>query len=381
MTRKTQSTQRGARERVIAVLEHRQPDRVPIDLGGWQSGISYETYEPLKKFLGVDAPTRLEERNQGLAWVDEEVLDRFGVDTRYIFPKLPSDDDLVIREDDQYTDPWGIVRRRPKGSHYYDIARAPLEGKDRDAVESHPWPYGGLPYEEEAMRAELARQLGSGCALFSCLAGVFEQATYLRGMEEFYTDVYTDPSMFEAILDKVLEVELSMYERFFGIVGEHLDVVQFWGDLGSQKGPLIDPDHYRRYIKPREAALVEYTKQNTSARVCLHTCGSAYAFIPDLIDAGYDLLNPVQTTALDMEPVRLKREFGRDLVFWGSIDTQSTLPFGSEQDVRAEVRAKIDTLGDGGGYILAPCHNIQAGTPARNVAAMYDEAQRYGVYG
>ena len=255
-----------------------------------------------------------------------------------------------------------------------------MAGLNRSEIEGLRRPSRVPVLDADATLTDLETRLSTGCALFTCLAGVFEQATYLRGMEEFYTDVFTDPAVFETILDHVLEVEMEMYEPFFRVVGEHLDVVQLWGDLGSQRGPLISPEHYRRYIKPREAALVAFTKERTRARVCLHTCGSTYAFLPDLIDAGYDLLNPVQTTALDMDPARLKREFGGDLVFWGSIDTQRILPFGTEGEVRSEVREKIDTLGEGGGFIMAPCHNIQANTPPGNVVAMYDEALSYGRY-
>lgn len=171
-----------------------------------------------------------------------------------------------------------------------------------------------------------------------------------------------------------------MYERFFEIVGDHVDVVRFCGDSGTQRDPLIDPERYRRYIKPRQTVLVDFEKTNTRAKVCLHTCGSMYAFIPHIIDAGYDILNPVQSTALKMDPVQLKREFGKDLTFWVSVGTQQILTFGSEKDVRMEVRRKIDTLGDGGSYILAPCQNIQPATPAENVVAMYGEARTYGRY-
>ena len=215
---------------------------------------------------------------------------------------------------------------------------------------------------------------------FTCLAGVFEQTTYVRGMQDFFMDIAADKKYFEALMDRVLESFIEIYTRYFEVVGPHLDVVQFWGDLGTQRGPLIAPDVYRKYIKPREMELVKLTKKMTNAKVALHTCGAIIEFIPDLILAGYDILNPVQTTAEGMDPVRLKKDFGDDIVFWGSIDTQNILPFGNVEQVKDEVKRKIDTLAPGGGYLLAPCHNIQAQTPPENVKAMFETALEYGVY-
>jgi uroporphyrinogen decarboxylase len=311
--------------------------------------------------------------------VDEEILRMFNVDTRYIFPRMLSDDDFIIRMDDRYEDAWGIVRARPKGFHYYEMVKAPLREADLGDIETHPWP-SSYAFNEELIQAEIQRLASTGYAIFTCLAGVFEQSTYVRGLEALLTDLYENLPFFEAILDRILEALTSMYERFFALVGEHLDVIQFWGDLGTQHGPLISPDHYRRYVKPRESALVEFAKKNTNAKICLHSCGAVSAFIPDLIDAGYEILNPVQTTAADMDPTWLKREFGKDIAFWGSIDTQQILPFGSTEDVRQEVKHKIETLGPGGGYLLAPCHNIQAQTPPENVVAVFEAAKEYSAY-
>jgi uroporphyrinogen decarboxylase len=369
-----------SRERVRAALSHREPDRVPVDFGGWQSGISHETYGPLKALLGVKSETRMEERVQGLSWVDEPVLEMFGVDTRYVFPSHAGTVSYPLTGEDGFTDSWGIRWRRPASSHYYDIECSPLAGKSPAEVKKHRWPAADAFFDPDGVRAALETLAGSGFALFTCLAGVFEQATYIRGMSEFYMDFIQNPATVESLLDEVLETEMDIYGRFFEIVGEELDLVQYWGDLGSQQGPLISPEHYRRFVKPREAALVEFTKKRIKAKVCLHTCGSAYAFIPDLIGAGYEVLNPVQTTAAEMDPVRLKREFGKDLVFWGAVDTQRLLPFKTPEDVKTGVKRAIEALAPGGGYILAPCHNIQASVPAKNVVALFEAAKQYGRY-
>ena len=371
------------RERVRMALNHKEPDKVPLDLGGWQSGISYETYVPLKELLGINEETRMEERVQGLARVDEPVLEMFSIDTRYVFTSMGAGGGYNLKGEDSFKDSWGIEWKRPASSHYYDIVFSPFKAASIQDIDKHSWPNAQTFFnsdEIEKINYEIDRLSGSGYAIFTCLAGVFEQSTYLRGMTEFYMDIYDNPQIFEGIMDKVLEAELDIYGRYFEIVGEQLDVVQFWGDLGTQQGPLISPEHYRKYVKPREAALVDFAKKRTNARICLHSCGSVYDFIPDIIEAGYEVLNPVQTTAAGMDPVKLKNEFGSEMVFWGAIDTQRVLPLGTEEDVQSEVKRQIDALARGGGYILAPCHNIQVNTPPKNIVMLFNTANVYGKY-
>jgi uroporphyrinogen decarboxylase len=301
----------------------------------------------------------------------------FNVDTRWIFPQKLSGPDAEIKDAGSYVDAWGISRKRPKTSFYYDMTSAPLAQASVEDIKQHAWPKPAIAEDLEEDIAQLAKR---DFAIFTSLAGVFEQATYVRGMENFYTDIYNDLRLFEALLDKILEVELAQYEKYFSIAGKYLDVIEFWGDLGSQQGPLIAPKHYKQYIKPREAALVEFAKKHTNAKIALHTCGASYEFMPDILDAGYDILNPIQTTAAGMDPVRLKQEFGKDIVFWGAIDTQRVLPFGTKDEVKQEVHNQIQALATGGGYILAPCHNIQALTPAENVITMFQAALEFGTY-
>ena len=368
-----------SKKRVLATLNHEVPDRVPVDLGGWQSGICYGAYEELKQTIGIDRQTRLLERVQGLAVIDDEILDTFNVDTRYIFPVYLSGADSLPRENHAFQDPWGITWHRPGGSFYYDIEHAALRNaSSTNDIYRHPWPSPDTLCDEAAVRENMQTLDHNRFALFTSLSGVFEQATYLRGMERFYMDLVTDIPFTEALLDRVLEVELAAYEKFFSLVGNRLDVVEFWNDFGSQSGPLISPEFFRIYVKPRERKLIDFTSEHTAAHIALHSCGSVLDFIPDFIDMGVEILNPVQTTARDMDPRILKREFGKYLVFWGAIDTQRILPFSDPEDVRQEVREKIAVLGEGGGYLLAPCHNIQNSTPPENVLALFSAAQDYG---
>ena len=369
------------RERVLAAINHTEPDRVPIDLGGWQSGISYIAYQEVQKVLGINKKIRIEEICQGLGQVDEEILDHFNVDTRYIFPKASPVENPFMKKEDSFIDEWGITWYRPESSFYYDMIDFPL--KDEDSIESlnlHKWPDPNNILCKENLLENLDAVNNKNKAIFTSLAGCFEQATYVRGMNQFYMDAYINPEYFEALLDKVLEIEMERYSQFFETVGEHLDVVEFWGDLGMQIGPMISPELYRTKIKPREKQLVDLVKKKTNAKACLHTCGACFDFIPDIIDAGYEVLNPIQTTAAGMEPAKLKREFGKDITFWGAIDTQHILPFGNVQEVKEEVQQKIDLLASDGGFILAPCHNIQASTPPQNVIALFEAAVEYGKY-
>ena len=369
------------RERVLNSMNHNEPDRVPIDLGGWQSGISFKTYEQMKEILGIEKPLRIEEICQGLGQVDEEFLERYDIDTRYIFPQAPPQDNPYEKKEDEFIDEWGITWTRPETSVYYDMRKFPLHGiDDRAALDSHTWPDPKHILSEKELLANWDNHAHKKKAIFTSLAGCFEQATYIRGMEEFYMDAYINPQYFSGVMDKVLEIQLERYTHFFNAVGEYLDLVEFWGDLGTQLAPLISPELYRTVIKPREAQLVDLVKKKTKAKVALHTCGASSAFIPDIIDAGYEVLNPIQTTAAGMDPQTLKKEFGKEITFWGAIDTQQVLPFGSVQDVKDHVKRIIDTLAPGGGFILAPAHNIQAYTPPENVITLFETAVEYGKY-
>jgi uroporphyrinogen decarboxylase len=370
-----------SKQRVLATLNHELPDRVPVDLGGWQSGICYGAYDNLKRSLGIDRETRLLERVQGLAVIDDEILDAFHVDTRYIFPVYLSGEDSIPRENHAFRDPWGITWYRPRGSFYYDIKHPSLHNASSPKdINSHPWPSPEMLCDEAAVHESMQSVDHHRFAVFTSLSSVFEQATYLRSMERFYMDLVTDIPLTESLLDRVLEVELATYKKFFGLVGDRIDVVEFWNDFGSQSGPLISPDFFRSYVKPRERKLIDCTLKHTGARIALHSCGSVFDFIPDFIDMGVEILNPVQTTARNMDPRTLKREFGKHLVFWGSIDTQRILPFGNPEDVRREVQEKIAVLGEDGGYLLAPCHNIQNNTPPENVLALFSAAENFGRY-
>jgi len=205
--------------------------------------------------------------------------------------------------------------------------------------------------------------------------GIFEQALWMRGFERFMMDMVSDEPFATALLDTLLELYIEFYAVYLEAVGPYVQIVAVGDDLGMQTGPLISPRLYRRLIKPRHRELYDFIHSRTEAKIMHHTCGSVFPFVQDLIDVGVDILNPIQTSARGMDPVALKREFGERLVFHGGIDVQQILPFATPERVREEVRHIVTTLGQGGGYIFAPSHNIQADVPPENIVAMYEAIQ------
>ncbi len=203
----------------------------------------------------------------------------------------------------------------------------------------------------------------------------FLQLCDLAGVEDLYADVALCPDLVRFAGEKLLEARLPFIETYYRLLGPHIDVAYCVGDdMADQRSPSFGVGTYRALFKPLHERIIRTVRERTAAKILFHICGAASEFIPELIDLGVDAINPVQTTAAGMEPERLKREFGRDIAFWGAIDTQDVLPFGTRQQVADEVRRKIDVLGRGGGYVFAPCHNIQAGTPAANIVTMYEAA-------
>ena len=215
----------------------------------------------------------------------------------------------------------------------------------------------------------------------SCLnvpVGFGHQSQFLRGYEDWLTDLLLNRQFAEGLIDRVLEFQLETYRRALDVVGDKVDVVCFGDDIGFQTGPMVSPRVYDQVIAPRQRRVFETLHAHSPAPVFYHTCGSVISMIPQLIDMGVDILNPIQVSATGMEPAALKREYCDDLCFWGAIDTHKVMPYGTPGDVRDEVRRRIDELADGGGYVLATVHNVQHGMPAANVVAMCEEAVEYG---
>lgn len=382
----------NSRERVLMALNHKEPDRVPLDIGGVsQTGLHANAYKNLIEYLHIDKPVRVFDWFQQLASIDEEVLQGFEVDTRGLSPAMFSQtDERQHEEDDGYvhfTDRWGIRYAKPRvGGYYFDMIGHPLGGeitrREIDAFKlPDPTEMGGDM--KPIAQAWENRSNPPAIVLEATEGGMLEFGFWLRGFENFYVDMGSDPGLACYLLDKILDFKIAVWETALSQVGSSIDVAWEVDDLGLQNGPMLSPAFYKEYIKPRHKKLFSFIKSRTPQRVFvgLHSCGSIRAFIPDLIDAGVDALNPIQVSAAHMDTRELKREFGRDITFWGGgVNTQSILPRGTPQDVRDEVRRRIGDLAPGGGFVFAAVHNIQADVPPQNIIAMVDALHEHGIY-
>jgi uroporphyrinogen decarboxylase len=382
-----------SRERVLTTLRHQEPDCIPFDLGSTGStGINADAYARLRRRLGLaERPVVLTDIKQNLALVEEDVLARLEVDTRGVQRRSGSSFHVRLSEDAgsyYYTDEWGITYRKPKaGGLYFDIVRSPLaEARTAADVERHHWPnpLDEARIEGVAAEAEQVARETDACIVVGCMfSGLLEMGCWLRGFEEFYLDLAMGSAVGEAILDKLTELKLAYWGALVPRLGENVDVVRQGDDYGQQQGLLISRETYRKYFFPRFQRIFAAMKKTAGKEVFtfFHCCGAIRELIPDLIESGVDILNPVQVNARGMDTKELKREFGRDLSFWGGgVDTQQVLPRGSEREVREEVRRRIDDLAPGGGFLFATVHNIQGDVSAGNIMAMWETYRSLRAY-
>ncbi len=372
------------RDRVRAALAHREADRIPFDLGGSRvTGIHLLAYARLRAALGLSpGQPRVGDLTQQLAEVEPDVLDALGCDVRNVAPRCASTYCREFREDGvhrMFIDEWGVGRRIPlDGGLYYDSFAPPLAGEpDAATIDAFPWPDPADPARTAGMADEARRyaeeerravHVGSICG------GLTEGLFKMRGFEDGYTDLAADPARARRVMAKILEIKLAYWERLLPELDGVVDVVGEADDLGGQARPLFSPATYRSLVKPLHRELFAFIHARTDAKVFFHTCGAVRELIPDLIEIGVDILNPVQVSAAGMDTGELKPEFGRDLVFWGGgVDTQRILGAGTPDAVRGEVRRRIGDLAPGGGFVFATVHNIQPDVPAQNILAMRDE--------
>jgi len=380
-----------SRERLLTALDHRQPDRVPIDLGGNQTGIHKFAYGKLLARLGLKEEIVIMDLVQQLAKPSETVLQRLRVDTRYVWAGGAASfkGGVVKRERNgrvwnDFTDEFGITWSMPEEHPYYfDISHSPLAGLTLQQIKDYPFPKGDDPSRFEGLRDRaLAIKRETPYAVVSGISGVvYEFCWYLRGLENLFADMIEQPEVFEAIIDRTLKFWMDWFRLFLDEAGDVVDVIMIGDDLAGQGGPLFSPRIYRAIVKPRHKRLVQYIKSRTRAKLWYHSCGSIVTYLPDLLDNGIDIFNPVQISAKDMDPAMLKARFGDKVVFWGGgVDSQHVLPHGTPEQVRENVRANLEAFKPGGGYVFNNVHNIQADVPPANILAMFDAAYEFGKY-
>jgi uroporphyrinogen decarboxylase len=373
------------RERVIRTLKHQEPDRVPFDLGSSRnSSIHVAGYQRLKSHLGIKAPDALLHKFMQIAMVDEAVLQKLDIDFRCVAPGHPDvPQDKPVGEDG-YQDEYGVTRRKPHGSLYYDMVKSPLSGPltVKDVI-AYRFPDAKDPGYVRGIREKVDyyRQ-NTDCAIVLSTPSVFVHLSqFLRGFEDWFIDLATDQKLAGVLFDACTEHTAAVaVEVIKAAGGDRIDILATGDDLGTQSGPIISPELYRKVFKPRHKKFMDIIKKHTSAFIHFHSCGSIYKLLGDLIDIGVDAIHPVQVAAKDMDSAKLKKEFGKHLTFWGGIDTQKVMPKGTPQDVKEEVRRRIQDFAPGGGYVLAAVHNIQADVPPENILAMFQAGKEYGTY-
>lgn len=403
-----------SRERVMAAVNHRAPDRVPIDLGGHRSsGIMAIAYNKLKRHLGITTgDIYVYDFVQQLAIIEPEVLDRFGVDTielgrgfalkpedwqEWVLPdgapcKIPAavhptkvgQDWCVYHEDGT------LIAIQKEGCLYLEQTHWPyLEVGDADftdlnaAFDRMMWSKVGAPpapigYDPAGLAELAAGAKALRASTDRAIIGLFGGSLLEGGQQLFRIDTFLamlagDKTRTHRFLDRLVEYYLDNLRKFLSAVGPYIDIVLFSDDFGMQTGPQISPRTYREFFQPRQKILWTESKRLADAKLMLHSCGGIYPLLPGLIDAGLDIIQPVQTTCKDMEPDRLKREFGKDLCFWGGgSNTRDILGLASPEEVAADVRERVAQFAPGSGFVFQQIHNVMADVPPENIVAMLD---------
>lgn len=365
----------NSRERVLAALEHRQPDRPPRDLGSTTAtGIHPGAYQALKRHLDLPEDWRYLSSRAQLVHVEAAVLDRFGID---LLPLVPAEAAGPPSLDPQgrYVDRWGVERALPEGAGHYYVSRPPLATAARISdLRAHPWPPPNLDWTELRDRTRRLRASTDQALVLNLEVGFLHQVQFVRGFDHWLMDLASDPVFAAMLMDLVLEVWLVEAEAMIEAVRGVADVVIYADDIAFQKGPMVSPQMYKTLLKPRQKRVFDLLGRS-GMKVLYHSCGNVWRLIPDLIEMGVHALNPIQISAGEMgDTAALKKEWGKALVFWGGIDTHVVLSQGSPRDARQEVWRRLDDLAQDGGYVLASVHNIQPDVSPENICAMFDAA-------
>jgi uroporphyrinogen decarboxylase len=374
----------NSRERVMAALQHREPDRVPFDCT-----FGYGAYERLRQYLGFGPELKPSSPSLTVR-PPAEFLEALHIDLYYLGLGGPQSSPVFEYGMETYTDEWGVTYRKietPAGLQY-ELAGHPLADATVEALGGYNWPDPYDPARVENLgRVVCDLFINSGFALVGRFStSIFEQAFALRGLERWMIDLATDPDFAGALMDRLTNIAIGMVEAGLKTCGRYIQILRLAGDdMGHQQGMLVSPEMFRRLIKPRFSRLYHAAKAllheyNPHAKMMAHTDGDVYPIIRDYIEMGLDVLNPVQPYVAEMDHTRLKREFGNRLSFHAGIDLQHVLPFGTPEEVRAEVIKTIQTLGPGGGYIIAPTHYLTPDVPPENVIALRDAVLAHGQY-
>jgi len=381
----------NSRERVLCSISHREPDHVPLDIGGSDvTGIHRDAYKNLARYFKLKEDVPICEIFQQVALPEETLLQKLEVDVRPIFPNNPDNWEPDFKDSGQYNqlvDEWGVGWAMPKkGGLYFDMISHPLSNcTEVSDLAKYKSPDGANEGRFKGLREyaeKISARTNAAITILPIYGGIFESAFWLRVYKQFYLDLGNDPAMVNTLLDMTLQFRLGYWGKALEELGDLIDVVVEYDDLGHGTSSLISPQMYRRYLQPRHKELFRFIKSHSHAAIFLHSCGAIYKLIPDLIEAGVDILNPIQLGAVNMgDTKKLKQEFGKDITFWGGgINSQTILPQGTPKEVKEEVRKRMEDLAPGGGFVFASVHNIQPDVPPENIIAMWEAWKEYGYY-
>jgi uroporphyrinogen decarboxylase len=373
-----------SRERLRLTLNHQEPDKIPIDIGGTLStGFNRLAHSRLKEHLGIKGgKVEVVHIMQQEVRPDIRIRNMFGSDTYGIWPHVINS---VRLSADTYKDEWGVEYKYNQLGHHYSIAKHPLKDATTDELEEYAWPDPRHPSRTKGLTAK-AKELYAQSKLALIAGGTFSSGPFhhcawLLGLEDFLVRLLLDKTFSREILERVVSFHLGYWETMLSAVGKYVEVAVIADDLGTNESLMISPELYREMIKPVHKKIIECIKGKANVKVLLHSDGNVYPLIPDLIEIGVDALNPIQYTIKDMDTERLKKEFGDKLVFWGGgCETQYIMTTGSKEDIDREVRLRVGHLAPGGGFVFAQTHNIQPDVPPENVIQMYTSAKLHGNY-
>lgn len=406
----------NSRERLLASVSHKQPDKVPIDFGsGSSTAISSWAYQRLIEELDVkDKSNKVFDPPQMLSMPCMEVLERFKVDVLSADRDYPCEWKDMIMPDglkvqvpitfDARIQPNGdmitynkngvAVAKMPVGATFFDQITFPYENGypasfenfDEDlqlsmwnSAPRSPFQYAGRKDFWKDIRQQALKMKEKGYATIIRFGGnYFETAIFTRRCENILMDLYIDKAETRRFFDFLKEKFIEGLDNLIKEVGDVIDVVRLADDMGMSTGPFFSKDIYIEMLQPYHKALNEYIHSHSNMKTCLHSCGSVYELMPHIIESGYDIINPVQISAKDMQPEKLKREFGKDISFWGGgIDSSNVLPFGTPEQVREQALRNLEIFSKDGGYVFASVHNILSDVPAKNIIALYDAAAEF----
>ena len=402
----------NSRDRLLLSINHKQPDKVPIDLGSSTvTGISAIAYNNLKKYLKIERKTRVFDVVQQLANVDMEIIDLFGVDALDInrlstenndwyevrladgskaeyptwFRPTKANDGSWYTMDEDGT----VLSKMAAGAAFFDQMYFPYENgypeifnNLKDSLKKISWVVHSHSSNLNAteLRGKLLKLKVSTnkAVLMSGGVKLLELGFFIRRMDKFLMDLLIDQEKVSEMLDILVDMHLEGLEKKCSTVGDIVDVIRFGDDLGMTSGPFMDLGTFRKLFKPRYKILCDFVKKHSNMKIFLHSCGSIKQFIPDLIEAGFDIINPVQTNCYDMDLLTLKNEFGRDITFWGGgVDTASVINRATPQEVRKDVFTRCEILSKDGGFVFAPIHNILSEVLPQNVIAAYNAVKEF----